>query len=379
MLEILTEKARVYSMPVGVILAALVFFWWYVFADSFIDALFRAVIILIFAYPYLLRYAVPSALRAGLARAGSAGIRLKDVAVFTKLEQVDVVVLNKTGVLTAGKPEITDFVVFDDSLPLADALYIAASLESASTHPIGRAIAEKGAMLKRSLATPFEFKEISGMGVSGVVEGKHIEIGNLSYLEGLSASVGGKDVGLGRLQAEWKTVVFMFVEKKLAALIALADSPRPFAKEMVAAIRDVGKEIDLLTGDNKKTAEAAAHALGITEMRAEVFPRDRARIIEELQKDVTGKARAVALVGDGSAGDAGARAQADVNICFCGNSRGSYDVVCANDDIRNIATLFVNTKKTMLVVKMYILLQFALYAIALPIASAIPLDFIFNW
>ena len=379
MLEILTEKARVYSMPVGVILAALVFFWWYVFADSFIDALFRAVIILIFAYPYLLRYAVPSALRAGLARAGSAGIRLKDVAVFTKLEQVDVVVLNKTGVLTAGKPEITDFVVFDDSLPLADALYIAASLESASTHPIGRAIAEKGAMLKRSLATPFEFKEISGMGVSGVVEGKHIEIGNLSYLEGLSASVGGKDVGLGRLQAEGKTVVFMFVEKKLAALIALADSPRPFAKEMVAAIRDVGKEIVLLTGDNKKTAEAAARALGIAETRVEVFPRERARIIGELQRSATGKACAVALVGDGSAGDAGARAQADVSICFCGNSRGSYDVVCANDDIRNVATLFVNTKKTMLVVKMYILLQFAWYAIALPIASAIPLDFIFNW
>ncbi|OHA19552.1 MAG: hypothetical protein A3C08_02615 [Candidatus Taylorbacteria bacterium RIFCSPHIGHO2_02_FULL_47_18] len=379
MLEILAEKARVYAMPVGVILAALVFFWWYVFADSIVNALFRAVIILIFAYPYLLRYAVPSALHAGLARAARTGIQLRNASVFKKLEQVKIVVFNKTGVLTTGNPDITDFVVFDDALPLADALYLAASLESACTHPIGRAIAEKGLALKRSLATPFEFKEISGMGVSGVVEGKHIEIGNLSYLEGLAANVQGKDMGFGRFQTEGKTVVFMFIDKKLTALIALADSPRPFAKEMVAAIRDVGKEIVLLTGDNKKTAEAAAHALGITEMRAEVFPRDRARIIEELQKDVTGKARAVALVGDGSAGDAGARAQADVNICFCGNSRGSYDVVCANDDIRNIATLFVNTKKTMLTVKMYILLQFAWYAIALPIASAIPLDFIFNW
>ena len=377
-IEALAEKTQVYAMPAGVILAALVFFWWYVFADSFTDALVRASVVLIIAYPYLLHYAVPSAFKAGTLRAERAGIRLKNTDIFKKLEQVKVIVFNKTGVLTIGKPDITDFIVFDDLLPLSDALYLAASLESASAHPIGRAIAEKGATLRRSLATPFEFKEVSGMGVSGIVEGKHLEIGNLSYLEGLAASVGGRDMNFGRLQAEGKTVVFMFVEKKLTALIALSDPLRQFAKETIAALRARGKEVVLLTGDNKKTTDAIASLLGISNARAEVFPRDRARVIQELQKGEACGKRMVALVGDGSTGDAGARAAADVNICFCGNGGGKPDVICAKDDIRTVATLFADSKKTMLIAKVYIILQFAWYAIALPIA-AVPLDFIFNF
>ncbi|TSC83806.1 MAG: copper-translocating P-type ATPase, partial [Parcubacteria group bacterium Gr01-1014_17] len=247
---------------------------------------------------------------------------------------------------------ITDFVVFDDTLPLPEALHLAASLESKSAHPLARAIVEKGKTLPRGLATPFEYKEVAGMGVSGVVNGKHIELGNLSFLEGLAGGVGGQNVGFGRFQNEGKTVVFMFVKKKLAALIAFSDTLRPFAKEAVAALVNLGKEVVLLTGDNKKTAEAIARQLNITTVLAEVFPQDRARVIKELQgaesaRRLPAQAGTVAVVENN-----------EIRV-------GENTVICAGDALQSVVSAFANSRKTMRTVKMYIFLQFLWYAVAL--------------
>ncbi|MDP3661627.1 MAG: HAD-IC family P-type ATPase [bacterium] len=335
------KKISSYAIPIGIIAAAFIFFYWYVIAASFFDAFWRSITVLIVTYPFILKYAAPYFLAAGIERARRAGIIFKDKASLEDLDRANVIVFNKSGTLTVGLPEITDFVVFDDTLPLIEALHLAASLESKSAHPLARAIVEKGKTLARGLATPFEYKEVAGMGVSGVVNGKHIEIGNLSFLEGLAEGGlrGQQDIGFGKFQNEGKTVVFMFVEKKLTALIAFSDAFRPFAKEAVAALATLGKEVVLLTGDNKKTAEAIARQLNITTVRAEVFPQDRARIIEELQGVVAVVEKNEIRMG--------------MNI-----------VMFASDDIRSVVFAFANSKRTTRAVKFAIIGQFLWYVIA---------------
>lgn len=348
-IEALGEKASSYAIPSGVIVAAAVFFYWYVFAFSLENSLWRSVAVLIIAYPFILKRAVPAAFTSSMKRARRAGITFKDIASLENLNQASVVVFNKTGTLTVGKPEITDFVVFDDTLLLPEALHLAASLESKSAHPLARAIVEKGKTLARGLATPFEYKEVEGMGVSGVVNGKHIEIGNLSFLEGLAANVRGQDVGFSRFQNEGKTVVFMFMEKKLAALIACRDALRPFAKEAVAALTKMGKEVVLLTGDNKKTSEAVARQLDVKIIRAEVFPQDREHFIKELQEKGTAR-RTIAIVENNEI-------RVDTNT-----------IMYARDNMRNVASAFAVSKKTVLIVKLIVVLQFMWYAVALTLA-----------
>lgn len=355
-IEAWEEKASLYAVPLGVIIAALVFFYWYVFAGSFTNALWRSVSVLVVAYPFLLTRAVPAARTAGMARAARAGIRFRNTEAFERAARTSVVVFGKTGVLTVGRPDITDFIVFDDTLPLPEALYLAASLESKSTHPLARAIVEKGTMLTRArlpiggqaLATPFEYKEVVGMGVSGIVNGKHIEIGNLSFLEGLAGGVRGQDVGFGRLQSEGKTVVCMFVDKKLAALIACKDTLRPFAKETVAALMKQGKEIVLVTGDNKTTAEAFARSVGISAVYSELRLQEKTRVI--------------AVVGSGEV-------RAALHILF-GNrfarqGESKWNIACAGDDIRSVVVAFDISKKTTLIAQLLIVSQFLWYAVAL--------------
>lgn len=327
------EKASSYAVPLGVIAAALVFFYWYVFASSFDNALWRGIAVLIVSYPFILKHAVPATFVSGVMRARRAGIKFKDNASLKNLNQASIVVFNKTGTLTVGDPQITDFVVFDDALPLSEALHLAASLESKSVHPLARAIVEKGKTLPRGLATPFEYKEVVGMGVSGVVNGKHIEIGNLSFLEGLAANVRGQNVGFSRFQNEGKTVVFMFVEKKLAAFIAFKDALRPFAKDVVVALTKQGKEVVLLTGDSKTTAEAVACELGIPTIYSTLSPSDETRVISVVENN---------------------EIQMDTNI-----------VMYARDDMRSVVSAFAISKKTVFVVKLIIILQFLWYAIAL--------------
>lgn len=332
------DKASPYLPSAGIVAAAFFFFYWYVFAGSLENALWRSAAVLIVAYPFVLTRAVPAAFAKGVARAARAGIRFRNTEALTRAARASVVMFGKTGVLTVGRPEITDFIVFDDALPLPEALYLAASLERKSAHPLARAIVEKGALLSRALATPFEYRETIGMGVSGVVNGKHIEIGNLSFLEGLAASVHGQDAGFGRFQNEGKTVVCMFVDKKLAALIACKDTLRPFAKETVAALTRQDKKVALITGDNKTTAEAFARGLGISVVYSTLPPQDKTRATLSILFD-TG--------------------------FIIENEGGEWDIKCAGDDIRSIVSMFAISKRTILIAKILIALQFVWYAIAL--------------
>ncbi len=336
------ERAGSYAMSAGVIASAFVFFYWYVFASSFENALWRALAVLVVSYPFILKHAVPAVFTNGIARAARTGVIFTNIASLENAARATVVVFTKTGTLTVGAPQIIDFVVFDDTLPLVEALHLAASLESKSAHPLARAIVEKGKTLPRGLATPFEYKEVAGMGVSGVVNRKHIEIGNLSFLEGLAQTVHGQDVGAGRFQHEGKTVVFMFVEKKLAALIAFSDALRPFAKEAVAALIERGKKIILLTNDNRTTAEVIARPLGITEIRKDM-------------RGIETTVRPVALVENG-------------NIRV-----DSHKITYPRDALQSVAFAFANSKKTVRIATVCIFLQFLFYALALPLIAAMPL------
>ena len=370
----LVDKISEYFVPAVVVLSVLVFVGWYFVAGlPFRAGLTKMIAVLVISCPCAMGLATPTALVVGIGRAAKYGIILKGGEALENAYKLTAIVFDKTGTLTIGKPVVTDVVILDQSQNEKDLLFKAASLETGSEHPLARAIVEKGNEGGVKLEDPRDFKAISGMGLTGIVGGRAIDIGNLAYMKNLGVAVESYISQLEKLQDEAKTVVFMLVDKKPVALIAMADTLKPFAKEAIAELKRMGKEIIMITGDNIKTANAIAKVVGIDRVMAEVFPQDKAAQVKKLQDE----GKKVAMVGDGI-NDSPALAQANVGIAIGSGTDVALEtgeVVLVKDDLRDVVTAIQLSGKTIKKIWQNLFWAFIYNLVAIPIAGGIHLLF----
>ncbi|MFS9140466.1 heavy metal translocating P-type ATPase [Streptococcus infantis] len=334
----LTDKISGIFVPAVVILGLLTFWIWFVFlGESFVTSLLYGVAVLIIACPCALGLATPTALMVGTGRSAKMGILLKNGTVLQEIQKVQTVVFDKTGTLTEGKPVVTD-VIGDEG----EVLSLAASLEDVSQHPLAQAIVNRATELGISLYPVENFQALHGKGVTGIINGKQVLLGNAKLLADLAIPHDYQE-RFDLLEKEAKTVVFLSVDGQLKGLIALQDVPKENAKEAIAKLKKRGLKTVMLTGDNAGVAHAIAEQIGIEEVIANVLPEEKAHEIHKLQKN--GK---LAFVGDGI-NDAPALSVADVGIAMGSGTDiaiESADLVLTTNNLLGLARAFDMSKKT---------------------------------
>lgn len=334
----LTDKISGIFVPAVVILGLLTFWVWFVLlGDSFVTSLLYGVAVLIIACPCALGLATPTALMVGTGRSAKMGVLLKNGTVLQEIQKVQTVVFDKTGTLTEGKPVVTD-VVGDEG----EVISLAASLEDVSQHPLAQAIVNRASELGISLYPVENFQALHGKGVTGIINGKQVLLGNAKLLADLAIPHDYQE-RFDLLEKEAKTVVFLSVDGQLKGLIALQDVPKENAREAIAKLKKRGLRTVMLTGDNAGVAHAIAEQIGIEEVIANVLPEEKAHEIHKLQKN--GK---LAFVGDGI-NDAPALSVADVGIAMGSGTDiaiESADLVLTTNNLLGLARAFDMSKKT---------------------------------
>jgi Cu+-exporting ATPase len=365
----LVDKISEYFVPAVVFLSVLTFcIWYFVFVpDQLRPALTKMIAVLVISCPCAMGLATPTALVVGIGRAAKFGIILKGGAALEKAYRVTAVAFDKTGTLTIGKPIVTDFEMVDATFNKDEAILLAGSLETGSEHPLARAVVEKGKEGGKKLEEPKDFEAVSGMGLHANVLGKQVAIGNQKYMDTLKIDTTAHEALMTRLQEEAKTTVYMVVDGKLIALIAMADALKPYAKEAIAELKRMGKEIIMITGDNPRTAAAIAKQVGIDRFLAEVLPQDKANNIKQLQAE----GKVVAMVGDGI-NDSPALAQSDLGIAIGSGSDVAIEtgeIILVKDDLRDVATAIQLSSKTIKKVWQNLFWAFFYNVVAIPVAA----------
>ena len=361
----IADQVTAYFVPAVVAVAVLAFFGWWL-AGNFPQGLLAFIAVLIISCPCALGVATPAALMVGVGKGAEAGILIRGAEILERAQGLTTVVFDKTGTLTKGEPNVTDIVVyagFDD----AEVLRIAASAELGSEHPLGEAIVRGAKQRNLALGKVQGFEAISGHGIKGMLEGAPVLLGNRRLLkrEGIDAATA--EEAMVRLESEGKTAMLVAVRGKLAGIIAVADTLKPEAKEAIAQLKSERVEVVMLTGDNRRTAEAIGRELGISRVIAEVLPQDKAKIIQELQKD----GKAVAMVGDG-VNDAPALATAQIGIAIGSGSdvaKETGGIILVRDDVRDVVASIRLSRATMRKIKQNLFWAFVYNTLGIPIAA----------
>ena len=323
--QALADRVAAWFVPAVIAVAAGAFAAWLAFGPAPVlsHAVVAAVSVLVIACPCALGLATPMSIMAAAGRGARAGVLVRDAAALEGLARADVLVVDKTGTLTEGKPALTDVVVPDGSaLDEGEVLSLAASLERASEHPLAEALGAGAARRGVRLHEAADFEAVAGRGVRGRVLGQDVAFGNRALMADLGAGpgedgaggAGGEDgthAAADRLEAEGKTVMFLAVDGRLQGLVAAADRVRPAAPGALAALRASGLRVVMATGDGARTARAVARALGIDDCRAQMRPEDKQALVTDLQA----RGRRVVVAGDG-VNDAPALAAADAGIAM---------------------------------------------------------------
>jgi len=308
----LADKVSGWFVPAVIVVAIAAFVVWSLVGPEprFVYGLIAAVAVLIIACPCALGLATPMSIMVGVGRGAHAGVLIKNAEALERFEKVDTIVIDKTGTLTEGKPKVTALVAAQ-SFAEDELLHLAASIERGSEHPLAAAIVKAAEEQKLALAAAKDFDSPTGKGVVGTIEGKRVALGNARLLADLGIDAKALDPRADALRGEGATVVYVTVAEKLAGLIAVADPIKASTPEALAALKTDGIRIVMLTGDNRRTAEAVAKTLGIDEVEAEVLPEDKGKVVKRLRE----QGRVVAMAGDG-VNDAPALAAADVGIAM---------------------------------------------------------------
>lgn len=359
----LTDKISGIFVPAVVILGLLTFWIWFVlFGESFVTSLLYGVAVLIIACPCALGLATPTALMVGTGRSAKMGVLLKNGTVLQEIQKVQTLVFDKTGTLTEGKPVVTD-VIGDER----EVLSLAASLEDASQHPLAQAVVNRASELGISLYSVENFQALHGKGVTGIINGKQVLLGNSKLLADLDIPSDYQQ-RFDLLEKEAKTVVFLSVDGQLKGLLALQDVPKENAREAIAKLKKRGLRTVMLTGDNAGVAHAIAEQIGIEEVIANVLPEEKAHEIHKLQKN--GK---LAFVGDGI-NDAPALSVADVGIAMGSGTDiaiESADLVLTTNNLLGLARAFDMSKKTFNRILLNLFWAFIYNLIGIPVAAGV--------
>ena len=366
----LADVIASYFVPIVIGIAIITFIIWYFMgpAPALTFALLNFVAVLIIACPCALGLATPTAIMVGTGKGAEHGILIRSAEALERSHQINVVLLDKTGTLTQGKPEVTDIIAAPSSSQ-EEVLRLAASAERGSEHPLGEAIVRAASEKKLELSPASDFNAIPGHGVEALVEGKKLVLGNLRLMSEKSFSLNGLGEEAERLWAKGKTVMFLSIDSQIAGIIALADTLKPSAKAAVDALHNIGIEVVMLTGDNRRTAEAIAQEVGIDRVLAEVLPERKAQEVKKLQEE----GKVVAMVGDGI-NDAPALAQADVGIAIGTGTdvvMETGDITLIRGDLGGIVTAISLSKRTMRTIKQNLFWAFAYNTALIPVAAGV--------
>ena len=363
-IQALADKVSGVFVPIVIAIALLTFLGWY-FAGraGFTTALINMVAVLVIACPCALGLATPTAIMVGTGKGAQHGILFRSSEALERSEQVQVVVLDKTGTITLGKPAVTD-VFGDDEL-----LRLVASAERGSEHPLGQAIVAAANARGMRLSHPGLFEAIAGHGIRATVDGRQVVVGTPRLLENEGVQPDDAAQTVERLQGEGKTAVVVAVDGQVAGVIGIADTVKPGAAEAIAGLVRRGLQVVMLTGDNHRTAQAIAAQVGIDQVRAEVLPGDKASQVRALQGD--GR-MVVAMVGDGI-NDAPALAQADVGIAIGAGTDVAMEtagVTLMSGDLQGVSRAIALSRATMKTIKQNLFWAFFYNVILIPVAAA---------
>ncbi|MGE5552146.1 MAG: heavy metal translocating P-type ATPase [Bacteroidota bacterium] len=362
----LADRVSAVFVPVVVAVAAVTFLAWYLITRDFAAALTAFTAVLVIACPCALGLATPTAIMVGTGLGAQNGLLIKGGEHLEKARAVETVILDKTGTITKGEPSVTD-VLTDASIAEDRALFLAASVESGSEHPLAAAVVAKAREKGLDLGKPEDFEAVPGHGVRARIEDLEVMLGNTRLLEKYGISYEDWGNRRERLEAEGKTAMFLAVDKAVAGLIAVADTIKESSREAVSELKAMGITPIMITGDNRRTAEAIARQVGIESVRAEVLPEHKAEEVERLREE----GKVTAMVGDGI-NDAPALASADVGIAIGTGTdvaMEAADITLISGDLRGIVKTIRLSRQTMRIVRQNLFWAFFYNVLGIPVAA----------
>jgi Cu+-exporting ATPase len=364
----LADVVSSWFVPAVIAVALVTFLLWALYAGNVAAGLLNAIAVLIIACPCALGLATPMSIMVGVGRGATLGVLIRNAEALEVMEKVDTVVVDKTGTLTEGKPAVASVVPLS-SLTEAELLRFAASVEKGSEHPLAAAIVRAAA--DRSIQVPSvkDFESRTGRGVVATMEGRRVALGNLKLVEELGADASVAKGLAEPLRREGQTVMFVVVDQRIAGLIGVSDPIKGSARDAIEGLHREGIRVIVVTGDSRSTAEAVARKLQVDEVRAEVLPDQKAKIVQELQA----QGRIVAMAGDGI-NDAPALAQAHIGIAMGTGTdvaMESAGVTLVRGDLRGILRARALSRATMKNIRQNLFLAFIYNTLGVPVAAGV--------
>lgn len=357
--------------PIVLVVAVATFVAWFLLADPsvrFTLAFVNAIGVLVIACPCALGLSVPTAVMVGTGKGAENGVLIKGGEALETAQKMQTILLDKTGTITTGKPEMTDLI------PAAgrdadDLLRLIASAEKGSEHPLGEAIVRAAGARGLNLVSPVSFNAVAGKGLEATVDRHNVLLGNRALMADRGISVAESEEMATKLSEAGKTAMFTAIDGKFAGVVAVADKVKPEASGAVDDLKRMGLRIVMMTGDNRRTALAVAREVGISDVRAEILPEDKAREVRNLQQGKT----VVGMVGDGI-NDSIALAQADVGIAMGTGTDvaiAASDITLLRGDLRGVVTAIQLSTATMRTIKQNLFWAFIYNIIGIPIAAGL--------
>lgn len=368
----LVDVVSSYFVPAVMILSVVAFLLWFNLGPQpqIIYALVTSITVLIIACPCALGLATPMSLMVGIGKGAEHGILIRSGEALQTAQELDTIVLDKTGTITKGEPELTDLVLASSWQEGEDAfLRLAASVEKSSEHPLAQAIVTGATSRSVALSDAQEFVAIPGYGVQAVVDGRRLALGNLKFMRREGIGMGVLEQEAQRLADDGKTPMFVAIDGQAAGIVAVADTVKPDSQEAIAALRRIGLEVVMITGDNQRTAAAIAKQVGIERVLAEVLPEDKANNVHMLQAE----GKKVAMVGDGI-NDAPALVQADVGLAIGTGTDVAIeasDITIIRGSLWGVVTAIEVSQATMRNVKENLFGAFIYNTLGIPVAMGV--------
>ncbi|TCV71471.1 heavy metal translocating P-type ATPase [Neorhizobium sp. S3-V5DH] len=367
-IQTLVDRVTAWFVPAVIVLAALTFAVWFFYGPSpaLTHALVNAVAVLIIACPCAMGLAVPTSIVVGGGRAAELGVLFRKGEALQELRNVDLVVLDKTGTVTKGRPELTDLVAAE-GFAEDDVLKLVAGVEAQSEHPIADAFVKAAEAKGIAVPKAENFNSVTGYGIEADVDGRRVAVGADRFMEKLGLSVEAFAEAAARLADEGKTPLYAAIDGKVAAAIAVADPLKPASRDAIKALHDMGIEVAMVTGDNRRTAEAIARQVGIGRVVAEVLPEGKVKAVHDMRAG----GRKLAFVGDGI-NDAPALAEADIGIAIGTGTDvaiESADVVLVGGELSGAVAAIAMSRATMTNIKQNLFWAFGYNVALIPVAA----------